>query len=352
MQYHVFRVYNTIMRYCIWNNKGGVGKTFLAYCLSVEYAIKNPNKTVVVVDMCPQANVSEMLLGGNGKGEINLANCYDNSRTIASYIKSRYDKSRFGKIGDEVNYFVKVKDYNDAMPHNLYLLPGDVDLDICSSIIDYLASAPEKGAWMKSRCFLLDLAEAFELGKKESSVFFIDSNPSFANYTQLGLVAADRLIVPCTADSASIRGIYNILRLIYGIRVGHNISEENVFDTFNEKIHDAGVNPPKIHSFVLNKARTSNKDASAAYRSHVNEIEKLIAGFSRDYADKFTVADEENRIFNMKDCNTLAPVLNYTGLPPSGLHQKQYEIYGQTAQVNKSQIDPFMENLNKITSAI
>ena len=29
-------------RYCIWNNKGGVGKTFLTYLLATEYAEKNP----------------------------------------------------------------------------------------------------------------------------------------------------------------------------------------------------------------------------------------------------------------------------------------------------------------------
>ena len=340
------------MKYCIWNNKGGVGKTFLTYCLSVEYAIENPGKTVAVVDMCPQANVSEMLLGGNGVGETNLANCYDNNRTIASYIKSRYDKSRFGKIGDEVNYFVKVRDYNANMPDNLYLLPGDTDLDICSSIIDYLASAPERGAWMKSRAFLSDLIGAFETGKKNAPVFFIDSNPSFANYTQLGLIASDSLIVPCTADSASMRGIYNILRLIYGIKIGNNVSEENIFDTFNTKIHDAGVTPPKIHSFVLNKARTTNREASAAYRAHVSEIENIISGLSKNYADKFTTMENDTRIFKIKDCNTLAPVLNFTGLAPSGLTPVQYEVYGQKTQVNKTQIEPFMENLKSLISLI
>ncbi|MDR2704276.1 MAG: ParA family protein, partial [Planctomycetaceae bacterium] len=71
------------IRYCIWNNKGGVGKTFLTYCLSIEYAIQHPQKRVVVIDMCPQANVSEMLLGGNGIGEERLASCCDNGKTIA-----------------------------------------------------------------------------------------------------------------------------------------------------------------------------------------------------------------------------------------------------------------------------
>ena len=57
-------------RCCVWNNKGGVGKTFLTYILATEFAKKNVD--VVVVDMCPQGNVSEMLLGGDGIGQDNM----------------------------------------------------------------------------------------------------------------------------------------------------------------------------------------------------------------------------------------------------------------------------------------
>jgi cellulose biosynthesis protein BcsQ len=339
------------LTYCIWNNKGGVGKTFMSYCLSVEYALKNPDKTVVVIDTCPQANVSEVLLGGNGKGERNLASCYNTDKTIASYIKSRYDSSRFGKIGNEISYFVEVKKYNDKMPKNLYLLPGDMDLDICSSIIDYLASAPERSAWLKSRSFIADLITVFKKEHdKEDIIFFIDSNPSFANYTQLGIIASDRLIVPCTAESASIRAIYNILRLIYGVKIGKNISDENIFDTFNSKVSDAGLKFPKIHSFILNKARTLNKDATVAYKSHVSEIEKIIAEVSKKYPDNFM--EIEKKIFHIKDCNTLAPVLNYTGEPPSNLQHGKYEIYGQDTQVNKSQITPFLDDVYRVIENI
>lgn len=55
-------------RYSIWNNKGGVGKTFLCFIVAAEYAEQHPERQVVVVDMCPQANVSEIMLGGNGAG--------------------------------------------------------------------------------------------------------------------------------------------------------------------------------------------------------------------------------------------------------------------------------------------
>ena len=43
-------------RYAIWNNKGGVGKSTLAFHLASAYADKNPDQRVLIVDMCPQAN--------------------------------------------------------------------------------------------------------------------------------------------------------------------------------------------------------------------------------------------------------------------------------------------------------
>jgi cellulose biosynthesis protein BcsQ len=341
------------MRYCIWNNKGGVGKSFLTYCLSVEYAIEHPDRTVAVVDMCPQANVSEVLLGGNGRGEENLARCYENGRTIASYIKSRYDRSRFGKLGDEIAYFVQVSCYNKEMPDNLYLLPGDTDLDICASIIDYLAVAPESKPWQKSRHFLADLLDVFEHDKTDKPTIFIDSNPSFSNYTQLGMVAANRLIVPCTADSASIRGIYNILRLVFGVKTGQIISEDEIFDTFTIKMREAGLTVPKIHSFVLNKSRTIDRGASSAYISHVEEISKIVSIISQEHPKCFVSSGgKEVPIFNMKDCNTIAPVLHYKGVPPSKLANSRYKVYDRQTQVNQSQIDPFLANLTEIVSGV
>ncbi|KAB0743970.1 ParA family protein, partial [Pseudomonas aeruginosa] len=51
--------------YAFWNNKGGVGKTYLSFIAASEYAHTYPDSDVYVIDLCPQANVSETLLGGN-----------------------------------------------------------------------------------------------------------------------------------------------------------------------------------------------------------------------------------------------------------------------------------------------
>ena len=49
--------------YVIWNNRGGTGKTTLTYHLASKYALKNPDKTILIIDMCPQADLSHAFLG-------------------------------------------------------------------------------------------------------------------------------------------------------------------------------------------------------------------------------------------------------------------------------------------------
>lgn len=61
-----------IHNYAIWNNKGGVGKSTITFHIASRYAEKHPQEDVFVIDMCPQANSSMMLLGGGTSGEINV----------------------------------------------------------------------------------------------------------------------------------------------------------------------------------------------------------------------------------------------------------------------------------------
>ncbi|MDR6773578.1 ParA family protein [Azospirillum sp. BE72] len=342
------------IKYLIWNNKGGVGKTFLTYMLSVEYAIKHPSEEVVVVDACPQANVSEMILGGNGKGEANLEALRGNNITIAGYIKDRYERSKSAKLGTETNYFVKADDYNKNMPPNLYLLPGDVDLDICSTIINYMGTAPEKSAWKKSRLLLSDLISSFEQRKQsidKKQVYFIDCNPSFANYTEMAVVASSRIIVPCTADAASIRGIRNLFKLIYGIDLGSEKLEDEVFLVFHSNATAAGLSLPDIHRFVQNKSRSNLADAATAFKSHVAEIKNVVASVKAAHPEVFS-SNGGGDVLNVKDGNTLAAIINHVGLPLSKLPAKKYQIYGKSTQASDSQIGPLVKDLDAVLATL
>jgi chromosome partitioning protein len=50
-----------MVSYAFWNNKGGIGKSYLCFIAATEYANKYPDSDVYVIDLCPQANVSETL---------------------------------------------------------------------------------------------------------------------------------------------------------------------------------------------------------------------------------------------------------------------------------------------------
>jgi cellulose biosynthesis protein BcsQ len=74
--------------YAQWNNKGGVGKSYLTFQVASEYARTHPDQNVLVVDLCPQANSSSMLLGGMRQGEqtIEELSATQPARTISGYI--------------------------------------------------------------------------------------------------------------------------------------------------------------------------------------------------------------------------------------------------------------------------
>jgi len=339
-------------KYVIWNNKGGVGKTTLTYLLSTEYAKQRKDCNIIVIDMCPQTNISEMLLGGNGKGEENLEKLYEGDKHIAAYIKARYDKSRFSKIGSESNYFIKVLKYNQNLEENIYLLPGHNDLDLCVQLINYLASAPEKRAWWHSRAILIDLIASFEdANSNKENIFFIDCNPSFTPYTELAILASNRLIVPCTADAASIRGLRNILRLIYG----KGEEDDNPFFVFSTSCDREGFDMPKIHSVIQNKSRSHEKKPSSAFMANIAELEKVVSAYHVNYPDLF-LSDKKD-VLNIKDGNTIATVLNHTGIPLSDLipldqKGKKYPIYGGDTQVTRDQQETLIRDLSQVLSIL
>ena len=80
------------MIYAFWNNKGGTGKTSLAFQAICAYAKKHPSKRILAADVCPQANLSELFLGGltnNGSKNL-LARQGTNVRsTIGGYFQLR-----------------------------------------------------------------------------------------------------------------------------------------------------------------------------------------------------------------------------------------------------------------------
>lgn len=143
--------------YVIWNNKGGVGKSTIAFNLASRYAELNANKKVLVIDLCPQANSTMMLLGGGMTGEQNVLNLQANSDTIVGYIDSRI-QTLSGNTVAKRDFHIQAQNYNSHLPQNIWLVPGDGNLELIAPAISYYANAqiPET-AWKNVHLWIKNL---------------------------------------------------------------------------------------------------------------------------------------------------------------------------------------------------
>jgi chromosome partitioning protein len=144
--------------YSVWNNKGGVGKSYLTFQVASEYASVNPDKRVLVIDVCPQANSSSMLLGGIEAGEATLNGIHQVSprMTISGYMEDRI-LSPYVNPKTGARYATQVSSYNPQIPDNLWLVVGDDQLEIRSSRVTAATFPGPQDSWRIVHTWLSDL---------------------------------------------------------------------------------------------------------------------------------------------------------------------------------------------------
>lgn len=334
------------MRYALWNNKGGVGKTFLSFILSTEVAKANKG-CVLVVDMCPQANLSEIILGGNGIGSERLDALIKKRQTVGGYFDTRIN-SPHQPTGQEDAFLVKAKTYNPEVPDNLYLIAGDPSLELQAQVINQISgqTLPVE-SWKNVHSWLSDLIEscANKLGVASTTVF-VDCNPSFSAYTELSMVAVDALIVPCSSDGSSARAIDNLGSLLFGVTTGKDYGAAN----FPAKAKQFDMRLPKIHSVVLSRSTQYSKKASKAFGAMFDEIKRrtqALAAAAPEYFDK----DGPN-FADIPDSHSVAVVCSHQGIPLYRLRPGKYEVHDEEPQVNQEPLDRYKVAVSKFLSIL
>lgn len=333
--------------FAIWNNKGGVGKTYLTFAIASEYAYRHPDERVIVADMCPQANLSEIVLGGNGQGAATLGSLISQRKTIGGYFDKR-TRSAHEITGSESSYLLKASDFNKNMPDNFYILAGDPSLEIQAPVINQLSAvALPAESWRNVHLWLRDLivACAQYLGMDEA-VCFIDCNPSFAAYTELSLLAADQLIVPCSSDGSSARAVDNLGQLIYGI----DVHESYKSVSFSAMCSRFGIRMPLIHSFVFNRSTQYDKRASKAFSAMFNSIEERAQGLRKKMPSAFRGG--KFQCYEVPDNHSVAIVSSHHGMPLHDLKPGSYKVYDTKPQVNNEPIDRYKKAIETLVSSL
>ena len=178
------------------NNKGGVGKTTLAFHVGVEMARKGYK--VALVDLDPQSNLTLQTLGYT---------FYDNTLFDAEK-NTIYDILR-PKIEGSGDLDMSVRP--QKIRGNLYIVPGDVRLTLFENLL--LSGYNEAAAGTPRGYSDTSAIDRYltQIGAEEEfDAFIIDTSPSLGVLNRIIFLGAEYFVVPVTPDSYSLQGVNNL----------------------------------------------------------------------------------------------------------------------------------------------
>jgi cellulose biosynthesis protein BcsQ len=352
----------TMATYAFWNNKRGVGKSYLTFQIASEYANQHPDQKVLVLDLCPQANCSSMLLGGMiaGNDGLDALGQQTPPRTISGYMEDRIT-SPFVSPNSGARFVVQPRQMNPFIPQNLYLVAGDEQLEMQMARVSGLTLTGPQNSWQIIHSWVSDLI--FDIKNQwnvSNLTVFIDCNPSFTLYTEMAMSASDRLIIPFSADGSSKRAVRPVLSLLYGVQRFAG-AQQSLFFTNSVRFRMA---LPKIYCYVGNRLTQMNNSSASAFKLVVSDIGLEIYNAWLTNANAFYIhptgaPTPSNRTtfrnmfqYEIPDANTASVVSGTLGIPIISLTAGMYDLPGRRVMVNQTQLDKQKPNIKDFVSQV
>lgn len=302
--------------------------------------LDHPQEQVLVIDLCPQANLSELMLGGMlGNGSTNLENLWRNNQqhrcTIGGYFHDHLPSAHMMFAGFNANnYICQPHTYNRHIPRNISLVAGDSYVELLANSISAQASInlPVGDAYLLVLQWVIDFLSDFKRNN-QYQVVFIDTNPSFSIYTQMAIAAADELIIPVTADSSSVRALNNVLALVYGI----NPNANNLNYSFYSKVvNSPNIQLPKINSIVRNRLTQYMRSPASAYRAVLDSLSTLSNNLRQQYGNYFC---NNFSIIDIRDFNTVGQIAYAEAKRFADINAGRHRIGSRSIQANQPYIN-------------
>ena len=178
------------MRYVVFNQKGGVGKSTITCNLAAISAAQGLR--TLVVDLDPQGNSTQYLMG----------RAQDDARQSAAAFFEQTLKFT-AKPQDVLDHLI------DTPWENLSLLPSHPSLD-------------ELHPKLESRYKIYKLRDALiEIGQTYDRIY-IDTPPALNFYTRSALIASEGCLIPFDCDDFSRRALYTLMENVQEIQADHN----------------------------------------------------------------------------------------------------------------------------------
>lgn len=184
------------MKRVVFNQKGGVGKTSITCNLAAAFA--EAGRKVLVIDLDPQANSTQYLLGDKAKN-IEL--------TIADFFESTLNFKLFQtKLHGTVCHSVH---------QNLDIIPAD----------DSLTEIQTK---LEGKYKIFKLAQALKnlLEDRHYDDVLFDTPPALNFYSLSALLAADRVLIPFDCDAFSANAVIKVCEIVDEVAQDHEVAIE------------------------------------------------------------------------------------------------------------------------------
>ena len=337
-------------KFAFWNNKGGTGKTSLAFQTINEYAHQNPTKRILAIDLCPQANLSELMLGGlNNKGSERLLERQGLTPrcSLGGYFQLRLPAPYQPPNFSAHDFITTPSQYNNGIPDNIDIVCGDPLLELQANAVNSLANGniPSVNAWIAVIDWLKDFLDQIQ---NDYDTVFMDCNPSFSLYTQIGLATTDKIILPVMADDSSRRAIQNAFSLIYGLKLPSDIYASYMFAT---KLQQANRPLPKIHLIVKNRL-TQYMGAASAYSAVLKAIQHDIDQLLKTNSNLFTFKTSLKGFVEVRDFQTTGVIAFAKGLPFIKVKAGKQSINNHRVQVKQEYLNNSISEIKKLVSHI
>lgn len=224
----------------LFNNKGGVGKTTLAYHLSC--ALAEMGKKVLMIDLDPQCNLTLCCVSQEGLQHIwEAENAFVDDFHSAKEAASQEKMQEILSTPRSIHFLLKptedgVSDETQLTPllevfNNLFLLPGRITINQYESKISERWSSLYMGDPLAVRTITNIRTLATTYAENYGIDFvIIDTSPSLGSLNKVIISTVDGFLIPAMPDMFSLYGIRNI---------GNSLKQwKKEFDTIYRVISD------------------------------------------------------------------------------------------------------------------
>ena len=270
-------------------------------------------------------------------------------KQLGGYFDTRIT-SPHKQTGSESSYLLNAYESNKHLPRNLYLLAGDPSLELQAQVISQIGGQTlPQDSWKNVHNWLKDLitSSVSKLGKSSEVSVFIDCNPSFAAYTELAMIASEKLLVPCSSDGSSARAIDNIGALLYGLGVGKTYKGVD----FKARTKEFSISLPVIHSVLLNRSTLYSKKASKAFGAMFDEIKKRTQKLQKSDPSIFVSGSGIN-FQVVPDNHSVAIVCSHLGKPLYSITPGHYPVHDTNPQVNDEPLDRYKKAVDDLVTSL